>query len=243
MDYAYNLYGTAPLIKKYQVGASLTSRGIPVLVGGAGEEGVIAGSTTGAVDLVGITLDTATLVTAQQSDNSDPAATVSVIIQPGAVYRARLSGGATSGTALSQHTVTSASADGLTITTGTAWNSPTYDEGVAWCYSGANVGVSRKITATGATSATLTVAFPNDIAVGDIFLRAPYAASPVGMEDQFVQLTSDLTELNAAVGVDTDNNNFRVVDLHLFDSSFDGTTQSYATILPYDCVFSGGGNV
>lgn len=244
MDYAYNLYGTAPLIKKYQVGEDMATAGVPVLIGGAGNEGLALASTTAAADLVGITLDTATLVTAQQTDNSDPAATVTVIIQPGAVYKARLSGGATSGTALAQHTVTTASTDGLTVTTsGSTWNSPSYDEGVVWGYAGANAKVARKITSVAANAATVTVAFPIDIAVGDTFLRAPFVGSPVGMEDQFVQLTTTLDEINTAVTIDTDNNNFRIVDLHLLDSSEEGNLNSFANVIAFDSVFGGGGSV
>lgn len=244
MDFAYNLSGIAtPHMKKFQIGATLSTRGVPVLVGGAGEEGLIAASTTAAADLVGITVDTATLVTAQQTDSSDPAATVTVIINPDACYKAALSGGATSGTALTLYDVTTASTNGLTVTTGDAWNCPTYDEGVVWGYDGANAGIARKITSVSATAATVTVAFPNDTAVGDNFLRAPFVGSPVGMENQFVQLTSALDEVDTSVAIDTDNNNFRIVELILHDASSDGRSTSKAVLVPFDSIFGNGGSV
>lgn len=241
MDFAYTLGGSAPLVKKFQIGEAMATAGVPVVVGGTGNEGVALGDTTTAsVDLVGVTVDTqATLVTAQQSDGSDPERQVSVIINPDAVYRANLSGGATAGTALTSQTVTTASTDGLTVTTAAEWSSPEYLDGTVWGYSGANVGVDRKITGTSATAGTVTIAFPTDTAVGDVFLRVPYAPG----EDQFVQLTSNLAHLDCSVAVDVNNNNFRVVELELKDSSDDGNTNSYGYIVPFDSIYAAGGSV
>ncbi len=246
MQYVYSLSGnTTPLKLKFQIGEAMANAGVPVVVGGSNNDGIMLGDTTTAsVDLVGITLDTqATLVTAQQSDNSDPSRLVTVIVDPQACFKAKLSGGATENTALTQYDVTTESTDGLTVTTGDSWSSPQYDEGVVWGYDGANAGQARKITGTSSTAATVMTAFANDINVGDNFLRAGFAASPVGMEDQFVQLTTALTQINASVQVDTDNNNFRVLELLLRDKADNGVTNSYAIIVPFDSIFAGGGSI
>ncbi len=241
MRFAYNLNSnSAPVVKKFQVGETMANAGVPVLVGGSGNEGIALASTTAAVDLVGVTLDTATLVTAQQSDNSDTERTVSVIINPGAVYKAKLSGGATDDTALALHTVTTASTTGLVVTTATAWDSPTFDEGLVFGYEGANAGKGRKITSVSSTAGTILVAFPNDTAVGDTFMRLPFVSSPYGMEDQFVQITTNLTQVDASVAVDTDNANFRVVELKIRDAASQGRTNSFAFLLGYGSIYSGG---
>lgn len=245
MKWAYNLSGIAtPHIKQFQIGEAMANAGVPVLVGGADNEGLALASTTAAADLVGITLDAqASLVTAQQTDNSDPARLITCIINPDAVYQAKLSGGATEDTALTLYDVTTASTTGLVVTTGDAWNSPDYNEGVVWGYDGANAGIARKITSTSATAGTLLVALPADTVVGDNFLRAPFCASPVGMEDQFVQLSTNLYEVDASVAVDTNNANFRVVELLLRDKSDDGQNNSFAMLIPFDSIFAAGGSV
>lgn len=232
MDYAFAFSGGSPIIRKFQIGETMANAGVPVLVGGSGEEGVVLASTTGAADLLGITLNAATLVTAQQTDNSDPARTVEVIINPDAVYRAKLSGGATAGTDLTTYTVTTASTTGLDVVTGDDFTN--FDEGTIHCISGNNLGISRKITVGDATDASVTVAFPYDIAVGDEFIAVPFTPG----EDQFVQLTSNLVEVDASVAVDTDNDNFRVVGLDL-----NGVSDSYVLITPFDHLFANGGSV
>ncbi len=244
MEYVRTLFGnTTPSVLPYQVGETMAVAGVPVVVGGAGNEGVALGdTTTGSVDLVGITEDTATLATAQ-SGTTDPSARVSVVIDPNAVYRARMLGGAAANTALTLLTVTTASTDGLTVTTASEWSSPTYDEGAVWCYSGANVSSARKITSVSSTAGTVTVAFTHDIAVGDRFLRAPFVGSPVGMEAQFVQLSTNLDAVDASVAVDTDNNNFRVVELLLGDNSNDGQNNSHVLLSPFDSIFAAGGSI
>lgn len=240
MKFAYDLTGAAPHLKRYQVNASLLTPGVPVLKGGSNSKGIVACSTTAAVGVVGVTTDTATFVSAQQSDNSDPARTVGVIINPLGCYRAKLSGGATENTALTSVPVSTISSDGLTVTTGTDWTSPESDEGVIFGYSGANAGIGRKITSSGATAATLLVALPNDTRVGDGFFRVPYCASPYGYETQYVQLTTALTQLDTSVAVNTTNVNFRVVELELRDFGGNGLTNSFAIIMANGSVWSAG---
>lgn len=232
MNFAFAFSGGSPIVRKFQIGETMANPGVPVLVGGAGEEGVVLASTTGAADLVGVTLNAATLVTAQQTDNSNPERTVEVILNPDAVYKARLSGGSTSGTDLSIETVTTASTTGLDVNTGTDFTN--FDEGTIHCISGNNVGISRKITVGDGTDASVTVAFPFDIAVGDEFIVVPFTPG----EDQFVQLTSDLTEVDASASVDTDNDNFRVLGLEL-----NGVGDSYVLLVPFDHIFAAGGSI
>lgn len=223
MELSYLLSGGAPVIKRYQIGVTNTNRGVPYTVPAAGTAGVVIGTTTGATNLVGISVEApGTYNTAQQSDNSDPATTVALIINPDAVWRALMSGGATENTALTLYPVTTAATDGLAVTTASEWSSPTYDEGYTWGYDGANAGVARKVTSVSSTAGTLTVALPNDTAVGDNFLRCPY--SP--MQTITVQLTTALTQADASIAVGT-GAPFRVIELILNDQSGEGRTRSY----------------
>lgn len=240
MQFAQDMCGAAPVIKRFQVGETMSIAGVPVVVGGANNEGIALASTTAAVTMIGVTIDTATILTAQQTGNADPAAYVSVIVNPLAIYRAKLSGGSTANTALTQYDVTTASTDGLTVTTGDEWSSPSYDEGVVFGYDGANAGVGRKITSVSSTAATVIVAFPNDTVVGDNFIRVPFCTSPYGQEKQFVQLTTTLDQVDASVAVDTNNVNFVPYELELRDESESGVTNSFVLLRPYDHLFGGG---
>ena len=223
MELGYTLSGSAPVMKRYQIGVTNTNSGVPYTVPAAGTAGVVIGTTTGATDLVGVSVDPpGTYNTAQQSDFSDPAKYVRLIINPDAVWKLLMSGGATENTALALQTVTTLSADGLTITTAAEWSNPTYDEGHAWGYSGANVGIARKVTSVSTTAGTLTVALPNDTVVGDTFLRAPYTP----MQAVTVQLTTNLTQADASIAVGT-GAPFRVIELLLNSLSGDGRTNSY----------------
>lgn len=228
MEFAYDLSGgSTAIVKKYQVAATNTVIGVPYLKVASNGSGVVLASTTGAADFVGVNLDAAgTYVTGQQSDNSDTARLTSLVLNPLAVYRARLSGGATDGTALTAQAITTASTDGLSIvTSGFDSNSPDMDEGIVWGYSGANTGKARKITSTAANDATPTVAFPYDIAVGDEFLFA--SVSPLSTIT--AQLTTNLTEVDATAAISGDAT-IIVVEMVLNDKAHEGTKHSYALI-------------
>jgi hypothetical protein len=224
MEWAYDLGGDSnAVIRKYQVAATNTVIGIPYLVPAADGSGVVIASTTGAADAVGVNVDAAgTYVTAQQTDASDTARLTSLIINPHGVFRLLMSGGATEGTVLALHAITTASSDGLTLTTGTTWTGTEFDEGTAFGYDGANAGKARKITSTGATSATVTVAFPYDTVVGDNFIRVPY--NP--LQRVTVQLTTTLTQANAAIAVGT-GAALQTIELLFNDIGGDGRTNSY----------------
>ena len=136
--------------------------------------------------------------------------------------RALFSGAAAEGTALVLLPVTTASTDGLTVTTGTAWDSPTYDEGAVWGYSGANAGSIRKITAVSSTAGTVTVAFDRDIAVDDNFIRVPFW--PLGTAT--VQFTTLFTQINVVDAVATNEAALRCLEIEHQDISGDGRTKS-----------------
>lgn len=233
MDYAYDLFGGhAPLLRKFQVNASVAYVGVPLLAPGADNGGVVLATTTGAADMVGCNLDLATYATAQQTASADPAALVTLIIGPGAVWKALMSGGATEGTALSLRAVTTASTTGLAVTTAESWSSPTYDEGTVFGYDGANAGIVRKITSVSSTAGTVTVAFPNDTVVGDNFIRVPY--NP--LQTVTVQLTTNLYQADASIAVGT-GAALRTVELQCRDQGQDGRTNSYVLFISDNHIF------
>jgi len=233
MDVIGNFAGKSPVILPFQIGEAMAAAGVPVVVGGAGIGGVSLAATTTASDFIGITTNIqATLVTAQQAGNADPERLVRVIVNPDMIIKARLSGSSTSGADLTVYTVTTASTTGLDVVTGDDFTN--FDEGAIHCIKGANVGVTRKIGVGDATDATVVIAFPNDIAVGDQFIVLPFFPG----ENQFVQLTTDLTEVDASAAVDTDNNNFRVLNFQL-----DGVSNSHVLLVPFDSLYAAGGSI
>lgn len=134
---------------------------------------------------------------------------VRVYITPDIIYRARTSGGATLAD-LQTITVSAANAAGTTITN-TDSPEADMDDGTIWCVTGANGGLSRKITTyTANVSAVVTVPFPRTIAVGDTFHAVPY--SP--FVTTALQLTTDLVNANAIIAFGT-GGTARVVELVL----------------------------
>lgn len=237
MDFAYDLSGgSTAILKKYQVAATNTVLGIPYLrTAGAGGTGLVQGTTGGVANAVGVNIDAAgTYVTAQQTDNSDTARLTSIILNPHAVYRMLMTQGATNGTALTLRTVTTASADGLTVTTAESWTGTEYDEGTVWCYSGANAGKVRKITSTSATAGTVIVAFPFDIAVGDTFIRVPWQPT----QTITLQLSTNLDQADASIAVAT-GGTWDIVELIAGDIGNAGQTNSYVFAMFQDHIFNG----
>ena len=235
MEFAYSLDGNSvPVLKRYQVAATNTVLGRYYLKAADGGVGVVLGGTTDGTDLIGVNVDAAgTYAAGQNTDGSDNAKYTTIIVNPLAVYRARLSGGATDGTALTERTVTTASTDGLTVThSGYDSSSPDLDEGVIWGYRGTNAGVYRKITATANGSTTVILAFPRDDAVGDTYLLAPiYPTRSI-----IAQTTTNNTEIDATAAISGDVE-MVVVEMLLNDSSMDGARKSYAYIQFADNLF------
>lgn len=234
MQVAGYFAGGDALLKKYQIGEALAASGVPVVFGTLSDtHGVLKASTTAAAQAIGLTLDAqATRNTAQQTGNADPAVYVTVDVRADAIIRARLSGGSTAGTALTENSNTVASTSGLLTTLALA---SAYDDGYIWGAAGANAGVLRKVTAVAGTNETPIVAFPFDIAVGDTF----YAATFGPAEDAGVQLTSNVVEIDATAD-NQSGNNFRCVDFDHRHKADRGATESYALIVFYDHMFGGG---
>lgn len=225
------LHGGAPIIKKFQVSASVSRIGIPLLAVADAEAGLDLGATTAINDMVGVNLDLATYATAQGS--SSPEALISVIINPDVILKIMMSGGAASATAEVTRDVTTASTDGLAVTTGDAWNSPDTDEGHIWGVSGANTGQKRKITSTSATAATVTVAFANDTAIGDLFSWAP--VTPMSLKT--VTLTTELDEFRQDVAVATNTAELTCIEINPNDWLTRGG-RPFALFVPADHILN-----
>lgn len=234
MEAAGFLHNATPIMRDYLVGETI-ARGQPVISGAtANATGVVLPSTTAAANLVGLALEDATRATAQQADGSDPGAYVRTLVNPGLLLKARLSGGATTGTQLALITNTVQSTDGLTITA-TGFTAA-MDDFYCWGFSGANAGILRKLEDVSAgTDADTEIAFPRDIEVGDTFLAATVAPA----EAQGVQLTSDFQEIDAT----NDNSagtNFRCVELLFLDENNEGRLKSAALLVANDHLFGAG---
>lgn len=223
-----------PLRKKYQVGETMATAGVPVVVAGSGHYGVRLATTTAAANCLGITLDAVTTNTTQPTDGSDPRRQVSVIVNPDAIVKARLSGGATAGTALSTETENTGTSTGLIAKSGTDFTN--FDEGGVFWYTGANKGPSsfRKIITGDATDADVGVPWTNDPAVGDKFVVLPFNC----MGLQYVQLTSNLAEVDCSVAVDTDNANFIPMELQGLGVPGDALTSSYVLMTIADHLYA-----
>ena len=198
MEYAHMLGGGAPLFDRFAIGETFANPGIPALEPDAGAGGVALPTVTDLSNVVGVTLDTATYVTAQQTDGTSAEREIGIIISPDAVFRALMSGGVTEGTALTRYPVTTASTTGLAVTTASIadWGSPTFDESVIWFDDGPNAGQRRRVSSVSNTVATVTVAFDQDTVVGDNALRAPYW--PLGLGDT-LGLTTLFFQADAAI--------------------------------------------
>lgn len=232
MEFAYNLgASTTPLIRKYQVGETFGYAGVLACVGGAGAYGVKKATTTAGANQLGVTMDAVTTVTAQQSDNSDPSRRVSIIINPDAVFKARCSGAATDGTAITDYAETSGSTAGTTVT---AAGLVSADEGTIVCSSGANQGQYRKNITGGSGSAVAGVAFPNDIAIGDKFFTLPFST----MDIQTVQLTTNLTEVDQSAAVATNQVPLQPIEIKLPANVGDILTQTFVLLTCVDHLFA-----
>lgn len=218
MNLAYQLGGGAPIKKRYKIGVTITTAvGVPVMIGTAGDAGVVflpATAITAVTDCVGVTLDTGIYSTTQ----GDAEGLITVIINPDAVWRLHMAANATAGAQLTLTTNDVAETAGTVIDkTGASGagdpdpNAPTMDEGIAAGVSGANKGQTRKITTVGATSATVTVPFLNDIASGDEFILVPWAAADTA--GNLVTLTTNLAEARQNVAAGSVGVTMSIVDM------------------------------
>lgn len=229
MEFSGTVSGSAPILKKLQVGAAAAYVGIPHLIVAAA--GVAQASTTGAADMIGCNLDTMTYSTTQGSGDSSAERLATFVVNSDAIWRARLSGGATSGTALTEYSVTTASSGGTAVTSTSIsnWASPQFDQGLVWFYTGANVGQRRIITSTSGTTGTVTTPFDYGTVVGDTFLRAPVL--PFGTVT--AQLTTELYEVDASIAVGT-GAPFLCIGVEANDKSNEGNVKSYCYLVAGD---------
>ncbi len=232
MLFDYDLTQSLPVMKKFQYGVTLSNPGIPFTIPAAAGPGVVIGTTTGATDLVGISLDKgtgrdglpqSTYSTTQGVGAASAERMVTLVINPFAVWSAKMSGGATEDTTLAQQVVSTASAGGTAVTTAASWTSAVeYADGTVWGYSGPNAGRARKITSSSSTAGTVTQPFDYATVVGDVFLRCPWTP----MMAATVQLTTALYQANAIISVGT-GAPFRPIELRLRDSTDSGATNSF----------------
>lgn len=238
---AYILSGSKIARRKMRVGISVTSAGVPLIGPTANNEGVLLGTTTTSADAVGMSIDTATYNTAQQSDGSDPTQFVDVIINPDAVWQSRLSGGAGTGTALTAYYNTVASSTGVLLTLsatsgGSTVDTSNFDDCPIFCYSGANAGLYRRAEPADGTDINLTQAFRFAIAVDDRFFGCPVTEGGTAT----VTWNTDLTEVNAAVSVSANTaSTWRAVDLILNDIGNNGLYNSFVNVICADHHYSG----
>lgn len=232
--------GAGLVVYDYFLSATVVE-GQPVLASVTGGDGgmVTDPTTTSLADLVGIVLGASSFdpyggggvggaLAYSTVQNATPGL-VRVVANADAIYRARMSGSATAGTALTTYTAAAASAGGTTFTDADATTS--MDEGIAWgILPGANVGIARRITAhnTGTGAITVTVPFPRAIAAADAFLLCPYQPT-VGTA---LQLTTNFLEADASIVVGT-GGNARAVELVLA-----GTLDSYVHFIARDHCFN-----
>lgn len=240
MEYAYNIGGGAPHMKKFIVDeAAAVAAGVPLQSNADADnaDGVINPTTTACVSCVGLSVDAADASTAAQvaagagnlSDGNN-ASFVSVIINPDAVYRAKLSGAGAEDTTLAVVSAAqAASSGGTTITGGT-------DEFTVWGYEGANAGHERRFTA----AATVTIAMPNAIAALDTFVET---STVVAEMTQWPTLSTAFTQINAAAAVAAGSDNFIVVEHQLRDKTEDGLTNSFALIMAASHAFNQNGTL
>lgn len=245
MQYAYCLSGSKTRVQKMQIGEAMANAGVAVEAPVAGSGGCALVETNTAMDTLGITLDAApTYNTAQQTNNVDPAAYVSVVTNPDAVFQCRLNGSATvDGTALVRYYCITASTDGVDIIvsatpTGSVATMTAWDDCLMFGYTGANAGIARKIAIADGTDISLAVAMPFDVAVGDEFIFASFWPGQL----HYATFTTSLLEADniLATGEDTDNVNFRPVEVIMNDVGNNGLLNSYVNLITVDHAFGGG---
>jgi len=127
---------------------------------------------------------------------SDTEGLVRVVVNPGLIISALMSGSTTEGTALTTYTAAAAVSAGTSYTDTDA--STDMDEGITWAIApNANVGQSRRITAhnTGTGAVTVTVPFNNGVLAADAFLIAPF----MPCRSIVSTLTAAFTEMDASI--------------------------------------------
>lgn len=204
------LSGGAPVMKRYMAGTTMATAGIPVLgavdaatdLGSIEPIGASAAVNTGS--MVGLLLDPTGTVAATGITDSDELFS-RVIVNPDLIYGARANAGTTSGTALATTATTGADTTGATAT-----GTTTFDNGAVYGISGGNVGELRRADDT---AGSVSINFPNAIAIGDEFVAVHGFPCSVELTNwECYDLTTDLTEIVAQTAV-VDTDNFATLDI------------------------------
>lgn len=222
--------GGAPYTRKMQVQETFANPGVPALISAGDEGGLALPAVTAASDVIGLTVDTATFTTTQGTGADSAERQVTVILNTDLVWRFRLSGSGTEGTALTQHTNTVADTGGTTITFSAGGTN--FDSSVIWGYSGANAGARRQVITVQATDAVVLVPFDHTIAVGDVFLRAPFFEAMTGA-DMTLSAVFFETDASAAFGGGA-TDEWRNIGGEYNAIYDDGTLNSFAHFLATD---------
>lgn len=206
MDHVGFFSSSTPVLKKYKASAAQAA-GTVVIKSAANASGQMSTSTTTSfAAALGFCVDNGLYAGSPltySTTQGNPEAIFGVIVNPDMILRAQMVTGAT-GTSITQDTVATAVSNGLTVVGGTSVASPDMDEGLIWFTSGANMGLSRKITSTSSVTATVIVPFPRASAVGDTFLYTGVniGATGVTLTTDLLKVRSDIANsTGAAVGV------------------------------------------
>jgi len=246
MRYAGRLGGGTPTVIKYQAGETFAAPGIPAEVAGAAGYGLQQVETATAIKVIGLALDTATVVTAQQTGGASTTRLLSVVTNADAILRSRVSGGGTNNTAITAGTIAVATSDGLDTDADTTYDSPSIDQGCILYATGQNSGVARIITSLSSANAVHVLAFPHDSTTTDTVIGLPWGISgDLGSgypchQDQYVVLTGTWDQVDMSGATDTNNVNF--VPLRLVPPADYGNvlTDLEIELLHYDHLYGGG---
>lgn len=234
--FGYTFSGGAPVMKRYKIGVAFPTAGIFGLQTATTTTGLAISTSTSAANAVGLTVDSSTYTTTKATTMVE--GIVTVIVNPDLVTKWAVKTG-TAGTVLVPITASAVSSTGLgvTITTGeVAPNSPETIDGTIVGISGANTGVSRLITASSATVATVTVPFPYTSAVGDKFLVFPWGAAPGVPDNLNTNVTFDVARQDIAVGTGQEH---RPVELVVdFSSAANALNNSFVLTVANDHIFN-----
>ena len=206
-SFAYTLSGGKTRVQRFRAGIAMATVGVPVIGTTDNNSGVLLGTATAGVDQLGMNIDAASPTYAEGAHDGsgvDPAAYVHVVTNPDAVWQTRMSGAATSGSAVIPYFNTVASTTGLIVTPsatsgGSTVDMSAMDDCTMFCYSGNNAGLYRDIQPADATNCDTVVAFPYDIAVDDQFIFAGMGLHASAANAQTMTFTTTLDEYNALV--------------------------------------------
>jgi hypothetical protein len=204
MKYQSGILGGEALVKTLKVGATVAASTI-VMTDSTNKYGsIIPSTTTSSNDAIGLAISAGTYDTTPTAAEGGEG-TAQVIINPFAIYRGRVWGSATkaelSAATLNVQTQTSASA---TVITSAAMFSNDKNFGTIFALTGANAGLSRIITShSDGVSCTVTVAFPNTVAVGDKLVTIQHSFGTSAGQTDVHAPTTDLTGFDDSVALAT----------------------------------------